>query len=288
MRRTNILFLSISVALLSLFSCVDKSNETKKSDSSVPVKWKIAIVPTLDCLPFLIADDSGLFQKNGVAQKIHFFTSLADVDTALLGNSIAIAVTDVTRMERLRNYHVSLEKLFPLDTHWQLIANANSRINAMSQLGDKIIGVGSKSASEKLLKDALKSQHLSAEAYPVQVDDEFVRLRMLENKSLDAAMLTEPQATRAKTNGHIKIYDSKEHGNSLSFVVVKSDFVKSEKDKDDVRKIVETYNEACDSLNSRGFGHYKELLKSKYMLNDHQISKLPKANYKKINTSSLL
>ena len=177
-------------------------------------------MPTLDCLPFYVAQSEHIFDKFGLKVSLRLYTSQMDCDTALLRERVAISVSDMIRAEGLKKKGMHLDYLTGTDTYWQLITNKASRVQSVNQLGDKMIGITRFSATQTLLEKALEDGRLSNPAYPIQVNDVSIRLEMLKNKSIDAALLTEPQASIARKLGHVVIFDSRTNDYRFGVFVV--------------------------------------------------------------------
>lgn len=82
---------------------------------------------------------------------------------------------------------------------WKLVANRKSRVTKINQLSDKLVAMTRFSATDFLcdkMSDSIKGK--KEEFFRVQVNDVDIRLKMLQNGEIDAAWLTEPQASVAK------------------------------------------------------------------------------------------
>src|SRR5574344_1831840 len=193
------------VMALLLMAC-GNSNEEKlrlsrqekaRIDSIDREAFKVAVMPTLDCLPIYVAYSEKLFDTLDVTVHLKCYNAQMDCDTALIGGSVEGSISDLLRVKRLRKEGVKLEKEFPTNTYWQLFTNRLARIRELSQLSDKMIAITRYSATDYLTTLAIDSVHPKYDVYRIQINDVKVRLSMLLNNELDAALLTEPQATTA-------------------------------------------------------------------------------------------
>lgn len=271
-----VFFVFISCGNVSKQSKIADERSSSNSDSSV---WHIALMPTLDCLPFYVAQSEHIFDKFGLKVSLRLYTSQMDCDTALLRERVAISVSDMIRAEGLKKKGMHLDYLTGTDTYWQLITNKASRVQSVNQLGDKMIGITRFSATQTLLEKALEDGRLSNHAYPIQVNDVSIRLEMLKNKSIDAALLTEPQASIARKLGHVVIFDSRTNDYRFGVFVVNHKFAKPKLSRKELDNMMLAYNAACDSINKRGFQHYSSLLSQHFRLSNSEISSLPKLRF---------
>ena len=68
-----------------------------------------------------------------------------------------------------------------------------------------MIAITRYSATDYLATLAIDSVHPKYDVYRVQINDVNIRLKMLLNNEMDAVLLSEPQATRARLEGHVKL-----------------------------------------------------------------------------------
>src|SRR3712207_7003343 len=126
------------IILLFFCSCGRSAEEQKRisraQQDSLRVKdslaLKVAVLPTLDCLPIFVAKDSHLFDTLGVDVHLRFFNAQMDCDTAIAGGGIEGYVTDLVRAQRLSKQGVSLEYVTATNASWQLIANRKARLRS--------------------------------------------------------------------------------------------------------------------------------------------------------------
>lgn len=232
-----------------------------KADSAA---LKIAVMPTLDCLPLYVAQMYNLYDSLGADVRLRLFTAQMDCDTALVGGSVEGGVTDLVRCQRLMDQGTPLEYVTSTNAYWQLISNRKARINNVKQLYDKMVAMTRYSATALLADYATDSVKLQRErVFKVQINDVNVRLDMLMNNEMDAMFLTEPQAAVGREMKNKVLMDSRSQGLNLGVIV----FRKRDLENNDRRKqldaFVKAYNMACDSINKNGILRYGELI-SKY------------------------
>ena len=92
-------------------ACGDSYQETKrlsrlermrlaKEDSAA---LKIAVMPTLDCLPLYVARENKWFCDGKTDIRLKYYTSQIDCDTALLNGRVEGAVSDLVRVARMNS-----------------------------------------------------------------------------------------------------------------------------------------------------------------------------------------
>jgi NitT/TauT family transport system substrate-binding protein len=237
---------------------------------------KIAVMPTLDCLPLFVAKETDLFDKDVSDIRLKMFTAQMDCDTALAGGSVEGAVSDLVRTERLIQKGTPLTYLTSTNAYWQLYSNRTARIKTLKQLDDKMVAMTRYSVTDMLADMAMDSAKLARDrVFKIQVNDVYIRLKMLLNGEIDAVLLTEPQASQARLARHTLIQDSRKLGLKQGVIAFRD---KAMKNKARMRQIVvfrKGYNMACDSLNCYGVKRYRDVLVKYCKLKPNQVDSLP-------------
>ena len=255
----------LAVMTMTLFSCTTgNSTGTSGGDEggdTDSMAVRIAVMPTLDCLPLFVADDCGLFQRESLDVKLVPFTAQMDCDTAIVGGSADGIVTDIVRAERLQRHGTSLRYVAVTDLHWQLLTGKTARIKQLKQLDDKMVAMTRYSATAMITDHLVDSAKLVSErVFRIQVNDVLVRLNMLETGVMDALLLPEPQATVARLLDANAIYDSSRDSLRLGVVAFSEKSVDKPQLKDKMDAFIRAYDVACDSIKERGLSHYRDLI----------------------------
>lgn len=243
---------------------------------------KIAVVPTLDCLPIYVAKERVLYDTARLDLRLRYFTAQMDCDTAIAGRSVEGMVSDLVSTERLKREGTPLQYVSATNINWYMFTNRKARVKKLDQLGDKMVAMTRYSATDFLTDAALEGVKTSSVVFRIQVNDVFVRQAMLLNNEMDAMWLAEPQATVARLNGHSSIYDSQKKGLKLGVIAFRDDAMKDKRRKVQIELFKKAYNAACDSLNKYGIPHYYELLNKYYKLDERYVKALPKTQFEHI------
>lgn len=254
----------------------ERQLELKREDS---LALKVAVVPTLDCLPIYVAADERLFDTLGVDVHLKAFRAQMDCDQAVLKRVADGMVSDLVRTERLRIVGVPMTYLTATGAYWQLFSNRKARLKSLEQMGDKMIAMTRYSATDYLTEESLRGVKTKASVFRVQINDVQVRLRMLLNNEMDAAWLTEPLATAARLEGHREIADSRDRFVSLGVVAFNSKAVAGERRQKQLAAFAKAYDMACDSINKNGLKHYSALFEKWYGIDKNTVNALPKSKF---------
>lgn len=236
---------------------------------------KIAVMPTLDCLPLFVAKERELFGDTDVRLKL--FTAQMDCDTAIVGGSVQGTVTDLVRAERLIQKGTPLSYITTTNAYWQLYTNRAARIKTLKQLDDKMVAMTRYSVTDMLADRVRDSAKLDRERlFKIQVNDVFIRLKMLQNSEIDAALLTEPQATLARLARHPQLLDTRKLKMTMGVIAFREKDLADKKRQQQLEAFKKAYNQACDSLSKFGIAKYRDIVVKYCDLKDSQVDSLPR------------
>ena len=256
------------IALLVFVGCGQSYEETKRITRAQRLKamredsaaLKVAVLPTLDCLPIYLAKEHQMFDT-AVDIRLKQFTAQMDIDTALVNNRVEVGVSDLVRIERLKKQGDSLRYLTSTNAYWQLVTNRGARILDLKHLDDKMLAMTRYSVTDLLGDLAVDSAKLKTErVFRIQINDVNVRLKMLENNEMDALILTEPQAAAARMLKHKVLMDTRKLDMEMGVVVSQWKGMDEENRAKQLRAFMRGYNKACDSINQYGIESYAQLI----------------------------
>lgn len=235
----------------------------------------IAVTPTLDCMPLVVAEAYDMFEGEGLKVKLVPFTAQMDQDTALVGGSVMGMTTDLVRARRLEREGLSLTYATTTNAHWLLLTGRMARIKQLRQLDDKMLAMTRYSATHLLSDKVVEMGDLKPErVFRIQVNDVAVRLRMLQGEMMDAELLPEPQAAVARADGARLLLNSDSLNMQLGVVVFRSEAV----DTMALNAFRRAYDRACDTLNNCGLMTFAPLIQQNCNVTASDLDSLP-ANY---------
>ena len=181
---------------------------------------KVAVLPTLDCLPLFVAEHYQLFDTIHGGVRLKRFMAQMDCDTAMERGRVEGLVSDLVRAKLMERQGLKLRYVTVTNAYWQLVTNRNARIRQLKQLDDKMVAMTRFSATDLLTDRVVDSVKLDKDrVFKVQINDVNVRLLMLQNNEMDALWLTEPQATAARMMKHGVVYDTRKEDLQLGVMV---------------------------------------------------------------------
>ena len=268
MKRINYLLI---LAVLTFVSC-------GKSDKELPAErqaqklaereayqkaYKIAVMPTMDCLPAYLLKDSLLYDTAKVDIRLCRFNAQMDCDTAMIGGSVQAAFSDLVRTERLKHRNKVLK---------------DSKLKQLSDLSDKIVAMTRFSGTDLLTDMAVKKAKPKYQVFRVQVNDVLVRLAMLQNHEIDAYWFAEPQITKALSADNNSLFNSEDAGVHLGVVAI-MDKVRRQ---DEEAAFAVAYDKAVEQINKNGVKYYSALIQKYMKVDESVVRALPDIKYTKI------
>ena len=239
----------------------DKDQMERKAKDSLALK--VGVSQRIDCLPAFVALDEGIFDSLGVDVKLVHYTSQLDCDKSLGKKTIDGAFVDDKRIEYLVNHgRLSFEKVLSTRMEWKLVANRKSRVTKINQLSDKLVAMTRFSATDFLcdkMSDSIKGK--KEEFFRVQVNDVDIRLKMLQNGEIDAAWLTEPQASVAKKSGGVVLMNSNSCSKDLSGLFFTSCVESDKRKKQQINTFVRAYKIAQERIAKQNAAGYSQMIR---------------------------
>ena len=263
-------------SLLFLMACSGSDSDKPAVSDALPddsAQLRIAVMPTIDCLPVYLAAEHGFFEKAGINVGLYDYKAQMDCDTAIERGRVNAIVTDLVRAERMKERSkLDLQYVTSTEAAWQLVSMRNARINQLRQLDNKAIAMTRFSATHLLSEYVVEQAKVQPErVFFIQINNVNVRLNMLQNEILDALWLSEPQATDARNRQSKVLFDTRK--SDFRFGVIA--FRKSAATKKQVEAFTTAYNQACDSINRFGVQSYADILTRKCDATQQTIDSLP-------------
>lgn len=254
-------------------NAVDNNDKTTADDKDT-LALKIAVMPTLDCLPFFIAKEQGIFEKEGLKVSLKMFNAQMDCDTALTSGFVDGAFTDLVRVEHLNKVGLGCVARISTSASWQLLSNKNAKITNLTQLEDKMIASTRFSATH-MLADIIMNEagYSDDKTFLVQINDVNIRLMMLRNNEMDAVLLPEPYATLARMDNHNVLKDSRQMGLQLGALAFRTsnDSIKNQ----NIDKLLVIYEQICDKIDESGFTSYRKLISEYFNIKESLVDSIP-------------
>ncbi len=278
---------AIAILFILVASCSQRGANLSDAEGEDSLQLRVAVVPTMDCLPVYYAKHMGIFDSLQMDVALMHFTSQMDLDTALASGRIELGHSSLPRLEVMQRKGVdSLVVVAEIPEQLHLVTARTKRVKTLRQLKDRMVGLERFSNSDWWSDRITELGGMEqTDIYRPQFNDAMLRTTMVVNQLIDAAIVPEPYATVAVLKGNKLIFstpDSVDGFNCFamprevaldSLKLKQSDlFLKSykqavkelnkEPDMDSLRVIFKTYygltDEVIDSLALPKLRHLKE------------------------------
>ena len=215
-------------------------------------KLTIGILPDVDSVPFLIAQEKNFYADENLTVEIKQFKSAPERDAAFQTGNLDAVVSDMLAAEFLQAGGFDVESLMSTDGNYCLLVGNGNDPDAI--IG-KDIAVSKNTIIEYVTDKILENAGINPnEINKVVIPQIPVRLEMLSNGKLYAATMPEPMASIAIANGCTLIGSANElQINPGIFLATKKS---ADEKKSEFEKLFRAYNRAAEYLNSTSKDQY--------------------------------
>ncbi|MCM1109071.1 MAG: ABC transporter substrate-binding protein [Clostridium sp.] len=281
MKKMILLFLAVLTAgCLSEQEKMEQARLKREAEDSAALK--VALMPTLDCLPFFYAQEHGIYRSLNLPARLVTYNAQMDCDTALLRGHVELSYTDLVKAAALQGAGADLYVIAQTDGSEQLMANKNRPVKNVKQLKDRMVGLSRNGLGDFLTDRFSDSLQLTGmDVFKPQVNDVVLRADMLCNNMLDAAFLPEPHATRARLAGHREIYGSRQTRMNLTAIMATGQAATDTSRHAQIRLLLEGYDQAVAQMNAlTGTDSLRTLLSTVCHLSEAVIDNLPPLRFR--------
>lgn len=169
----------------------------------------VALMPVADCLPFYLAERTGIYEQLGLELRIHTYLAQLDIDTALAKGHVEAGYSDLARAVMLQQDSVDVRAIAAFEGRLDLITPRRGRVRKLDQLKEKMVAIARHSVTDywsDRLTDTASIRR--ADIFRPQINNLRIRTDMLCNGTMDAAFLPEPFASEAIQRGHNKNFST--------------------------------------------------------------------------------
>lgn len=254
-------FISLLV-FVAFFSAVPLLQATE-SKTSVD----FGILPVIDTLPLLVGVENGFFQQEGIDLKLVSFSSALERDLALQSGKINGYFGDLLNTLLLINAGQDIRILTtvfhtnPQHRMFALLGSPRSGIAGVRQAAGEEVAISKASVIEYVLDRMMAQAGVeAAKIAKTEIRAIPIRYQMLMADKVRLAVLPEPLATKAQSEGAKVLADDRNLDVTLTVLALKSDLVR--KYPDLIVRFSRAYGKAVDAIN-RNPNAFKELLAQK-------------------------
>lgn len=227
-------------------------------------KISFGILPVLDTLPLQVAEQEGLFKKNGLDVDLIRFASALERDTAMQAGRIDGYFGDLVATYMLINQGVNMKiatvswSTTPGSPMFGIAASPANKGKDMETLEGASIGL-SKSTIMEYLLDRISSAHGFCDKHfeRVEIKKIPIRMQMLLGDKIDGAILPEPLLSLVTMKGGSVVVTAEDLNMPLTVLCLADKYF--EHGGEDYLKFIKAYSEAVKMLNENP-EQYRDLM----------------------------
>ena len=173
---------------------------------------RVGILPIVESLPFLIAQEKGLFSSMGLKVEIVPFASALERDSAIQSGMVQAAILDILGVSLLKSKGVPIVIVTNMTTPspkrdlYTLLVSPGSKIQTVKELRGRTVALSSHTTPEYVLEGVLSREGIkTTEVEKVEIKKIPLRYQMVLEGKVDAAVLPEPLGSLAIREGAKRI-----------------------------------------------------------------------------------
>ncbi len=261
MRKATIVML-MAILMLVFTGCASDKKESTAQKQGQLQPITVGLMPDVDSIPFIIAQEKGYFKEEGLTVTLKPFKSAMERDSALQSGNLDGAISDMLAE--------SFAKAGGFDTvitslstgSYKLVANKNETAASIQDLKGKDVAISKNTIIEYVTDRIAAEGGLPANGINKIVIPQIpARLEMLQNGKIAAATLPEPLATVAIKNGAKLVNSSDQLGINPGVILFTTKAV-NEKEKE-IQAMYRAYSRAIEYLSKEPMENYIDLIVEK-------------------------
>ena len=251
-------YLLLAISLICVFAVMVSGCGNKQSDKELQAVT-VGVMPDIDSVPIIIAQEKGYFAEEGLKVNIQQFKSAMDRDAALQSGNLDGAISDLLAVAFAKSGGFDVKVTAYTDGDYKLIAGKNENVASPKDLAGKDVAVSKNTIIEYVTDQISVSQSMKEDSINKVVIPQIpTRLEMLQNGKLAAATLPEPMGSIAIANGCKFITDSEQLGINPGVMMFTAKCVDNK--RAELQAFYRAYNKAVKYLNEHPQDEYMDLI----------------------------
>ena len=255
MKRLLVMMMAAVLVLSALAAGCGSQQAEKKELQGIA----IGLMPDIDSVPIIIAEEKGYFAEEGLKVDIQKFKSAMDRDAALQSGNLDGAISDMLAVAFAKAGGFDVKVTSYTDGTYKLIAGKGDGDVKPQDLAGKDVAVSKNTIIEYVTDRIMASQNMPEDSINKVVIPQIpTRLEMLQSGKLAAATLPEPMGSIAIANGCRFVTDSEEMGVNPGVMMFTAKAVSDK--KAELQAFYRAYNKAVNYLNEHPQDEYMDLV----------------------------
>jgi len=258
MRKISAVML-IVIMMFVLGGCSNSENAANTQKAGKLQNITIGIMPDVDSIPFIIAQEKGYFKEEGLTVTLKSFKSAMDRDSAMQSGNLDGAVSDMLAETFAKAGGFDMVITSVTTGSYKLVVNKDETAMSITDLKNKDVGISKNTIIEYVTDKIMVEGGLaSADINKIIIPQIPSRLEMLQNSKIAAATLPEPLATMAVKNGGKILNSSDKLGINPGAMIFTGKAVNEK--EEEIQAMYRAYSKAVDYLATQPMENYIDLL----------------------------
>lgn len=256
------MILLVAMLALALTGCAGNKKEDTAPKQSQMQSLTIGLMPDVDSIPFIIAQEKGYFKEEGLTVTLKPFKSAMERDSALQSGNLDGAISDMLAeaFAKAGGFDTVITSL--TTGSYKLVVNKNETVTSIKDLQGKDVAVSKNTIIEYVTDKIADESGLPANGINKVVIPQIpARLEMLQNGKIAAATLPEPLASVAIKNGGKLVNSSDKLGINPGVLLFTSKAVNGK--EQEIHAMYRAYNKAIDYIAKEPMENYIDLVIAK-------------------------
>ncbi|WP_425059571.1 Putative aliphatic sulfonates-binding protein [Sporomusa carbonis] len=247
------------VMMIALGGCAGNKKEDSAQQSGKLQNITIGLMPDVDSIPFIIAQEKGYFKEEGLTVTLESFKSAVDRDSALQGGKLDGVISDMLAEAFAKSGGFDTVITSLTSGSYKLVVNKDETATSIQDLKGKDVAISKNTIIEYVTDKVMTEGGLTpADINKIIIPQIPARLEMLQNSKIAAATLPEPLATIAVKNG-AKVLNSSDRLGINPGVMLFTTKAVNDKEQE-IKAVYRAYNKAIDYLSREPVENYVDLL----------------------------
>lgn len=247
MKKLFLLSLITIAVLAANSSCNNKKTNTEQQEKTYSLS--LGAMTSMDYLPFVVAQKMGIYDSLGLNLDIVKFYSPNERDAAFQSGNVEGTVIDYTGAAMQQSKGIDLHLIMKLDGYFQMITSKNFTGNNIKDIKGKKIGISSNTVIEYTTDKIVQAAGLSEEDITkAEVNKIPLRMEMLRNEQIDAAVLPDPFITIASFEGMTSLISTQDLGIYITGVMFNGQVVKEKQEA--IKLLMQGYDLGVEYINT--------------------------------------
>lgn len=245
----------VSLTMFILGGC-GAQNESKNDKMQ---ELTVGIMPDVDSIPFIIAQEKGYFKEENVNVTLKPFKSAMDRDSALQSGNLDGAISDMLAVAFAKEGGFDVKITSLTSGSYKMVVGKNEAANSLADLKEKDIAISKNTIIEYVTDKILTEANMAdTDLHKVAIPQIPTRLEMLQNGKIAAVTLPEPMASIAISNG-ARLMNSSDQLGINPGVMMFTNQAAADKTKE-LQAMYRAYNKAIAYLEKEPQENYIDLL----------------------------